>query len=254
VIRAVVGREANVGGLSWVRDVRVPTAFVGEFDPRPVGEFAPGGACTDGRHTFDVIEAVEQERWVEDPTDSNSPEVPRQRFRMALTCIVCGRVEHRAGEYWDTDTRRITRVDPVPLRFRGLVAQMIDPGSRWSRGDRDCSAWAVHDATGAPVGVICPQVGRRGAVRHAGRLFAWPVDRAWVLGASPRAVLRALARALAQDAAVTPSVDAEALAAGDSAGDVQAPTRDLAPTSAVASLPPATHAVAAQLAARKGDL
>lgn len=208
MIRPVLERDLRAAGLRWVHDVRVPNAFpVYGSDPRPVAGSARSVTCVDGRHTFDVIEAVDQERWKTDPSDPDGDGQLLQRFRMVLTCLACGRVEYRAGTYHDTARERSTQVDPAPLRFRGLAAQMVDPGRSWFGQKRDLSLWAVHDTAGALVGVICPEVGRRGAVRHVGRLYAWPGERAWVRGASPVAVLRSLARAQATDLATNTSAD-----------------------------------------------
>ena len=162
MIRPVLDRGATTvpGRLAWIRDVRVPEMFPGEFEPRPLGELAFNLACPDGRHTFDVIEAVEQERWSENPADPSGQGVNRQRFRMTLTCITCGRVERRQGEYQDTGAR--TTMLTGTAEVQAICAQMIRPGTRWPKG-RD--AWP---GGAEPPRVRwwgdCPEIGRRGAI------------------------------------------------------------------------------------------
>lgn len=231
MIRPVLDQE-SVGRGRWrLRDVRVPIAFAGEFDPQPVGCHLRTPQCPDGRHTWDVIEAVTQERWVRDPHSTQDPQDPDgdfigcQSFRMRFTCITCGRVEHREGKFHETRAPS-THVDPVPLKAGALRAQMIDPGS-WSLGrDRDSSTWMVHDATGAVVGLITAQLGRRGAVRHTGRLHAWAPERESVRGASPKAVLRALTRAhTTADVESDAATEVTAATGGSTAMDATRATR-----------------------------
>lgn len=211
MIRPVLDEGTAGRGRWWLRDVRVPTGVAGEFHPSALGSYVRAEQCPDGRHTWDVIEALGPEKGIEDSPDPAPNGMSRQAFRLAFTCLMCGRVEYRRGEFHDEIRDPSTRVDPVPLKAGGLRAQMIDPGYRPLARDRDYSLWMVHDTTGAMVGLITPQVGRRGAVRHQGRLYAWPQEQDSVRGASPRAVLRALARAHATgDVQVTAPADTTA--------------------------------------------
>jgi hypothetical protein len=82
--------------------------------------------------------------------EDDDADVQRLRFRLALTCVRCGRIERLEG-LTDDDGHRGSRVDPEPLRAGALLAQQIG-GDRYGG---DLTSWAVHDRPDrAPIGCI----------------------------------------------------------------------------------------------------
>lgn len=145
-------------------DVRVPDPIERDRPAQPVACHIRTSQCPDGRHLFDAIETTAYETWDE------ATEKSTQRFRLVLTCVRCGLVEPIEGVQ-DTTRSRTTRVDPVPLRAGTLRAQQATTAKAWGR---DASSYLVHDADGAPVGVIDWARGKRGRAFYTGRLQAWP--------------------------------------------------------------------------------
>lgn len=181
--------ETGVVRSSWpLVDGRVPTEFPRGDDAQLVGAWRRrSDACPTGRHLWDAIETT---------TSENVPfiaddDVERLRFRIRLTCVRCGLVEHLQGiqEYpYPSESRQ---VNPVPLRSGALWAQQIDGDD----GGGDLTTWAVHDDPhAAPVGVIAWGCGPRGRRYFTGRRFTWPAG-ASVEAATPQACLAKLARA-----------------------------------------------------------
>ena len=77
-----------------------------------------------------------------------APEVDEEewvRFRLRLTCVRCGRIEHLEGVLENERERRGGHVVPLPLRAGRLLAQQVD-GGRYG-GDLT-SMWLVHDEAG----------------------------------------------------------------------------------------------------------
>jgi hypothetical protein len=178
--------DGEVDGEHRGWDARVPMTFSYDRPPHLIAFWDRPEQCPTGRHLWDAIVARGPDRR---PGAPDSDEEEWVRFRLRLTCVLCGRIEHFEGVLENERERCGGRVSPVPLRAGSLLAQQVDAG----RYGNDFATWLVHDRPDGPaVGTISWGRGLRGRQYFGGRLNSWPVGQT-VQARTPEACLRKLA-------------------------------------------------------------
>jgi hypothetical protein len=181
--------SGEVSGHRLLCDDRIPIRLSYDRPAHLLGYWDRPWQCPGGRHLWDAIVATAPDGVPGDEDDDADDE--RLRFRLALTCVRCGRIERLEG-LTEEDGRYGPRgVDPRPLCVGGLLAQQVG-------GDRhggDLTSWVVHDRPDrAPIGCITWGRGLRGRHFFLGRFDAWPGGRT-VEAATATGCLRKLATA-----------------------------------------------------------
>jgi hypothetical protein len=152
-------------------DDRIPIRLSHDRPVRLLGYWDRPAQCPDGRHLWDAIVAT-----APDVAPGPEEDEDRLRFRLALTCVRCGRIEGLQGVMHDDGRCRPRRVDPEPLRAGGLLAQQVGT----DRFGGDLTSWP--STTARTVNRSVHQLGERrswsallpGPVR---RLAGWPDGR-----------------------------------------------------------------------------
>ena len=171
ILPAAEVASGEVSGHRLLFDDRIPIRVSHDRPARLLGYWDRPGQCPDARHLWDAIVATAPEVVPDRQDDYEDDE--RLRFRLALTCVRCGRIERLEGVTDQDGHYGSRRVDPQPLRVGSLLAQQV--GGDGYGGD--LASWAVHDRPGrAPIGCITWGRGLRG--RHflpgpARRLARW---------------------------------------------------------------------------------
>ena len=178
--------SGEVGGHRLLCDDRIPIRLSHDRPASLLGYWNRPAQCPDGRHMWDAIVAT-----APDVEPGPEEDEDRLRFRLALTCVRCGRIERLEGVMHDKSRCGPRRVDPEPLRAGGLLAQQVG-GDRYGG---DLTSWVVHDRPDrAPIGCITWGRGLRGRHYFQGRFDAWPGDQT-VEAATATGCLRKLAKA-----------------------------------------------------------
>ena len=178
--------SGDVSGHRLLCDDRIPTRFTYDRPARLLGYWDRPTQCPDGRHLWDAVVAAALQYAPDEETEDADD--TRLRFRLALTCVRCGRIERLEGLMAD-DGGGGRRVDPEPLRVGALRAQQIGA----DRYGGDLTSWAVYAADGEPIGCIAWSRGLRGRHYFQARFDAWPGGRT-VGAATVVGCLRKLAR------------------------------------------------------------
>jgi hypothetical protein len=157
--------SGEVSGHRLLCDDRIPSRLSHDRPARLLGYWDRPAQCPDGRHLWDAIVAT-----APDVAPGPEEDEDRLRFRLALTCVRCGRIEGLQGVMHDDGRCGPRRVEPKPLRAGGLLAQQV--GTDQYGGD--LTSWAIYDRPdGAPVGCISWGRGIRGRHYFQGRFDAW---------------------------------------------------------------------------------
>ena len=181
--------SGEVSGHRLLCDDRIPIRLSHDRPARLLGYWDRPVQCPDGRHLWDAIVATAPDVVSHCQDDDEDDE--RLRFRLALTCVRCGRVERLEGVTEQDGHRGPRRVDPQPLRAGDLLAQQVG-GDRYGG---DLTSWAVHDRPDrAPIGCITWGRGLRGRHYFQGRFDVWPGGQT-VEAATATGCLRKLAKA-----------------------------------------------------------
>src|SRR3954463_8336966 len=115
--------SGEVIGHRLLCDDRIPIRLSYDRPAHVLGYWDRPSQCPDGRHLWDAIVATAPE--VAPSPEADDAEVERARFRLALTCVRCGRIERLEGLTEEDGRSGPRRVDPQPLRVRGLLAQQV---------------------------------------------------------------------------------------------------------------------------------
>src|SRR4051794_6533186 len=110
--------SGEVSGHRLLCDDRVPIALSYDRPARLLGYWHRPPQCPEGRHLWDAIVATAPDM-VPNLEDEDGDE-DRLRFRLALTCVRCGRIERLEGVTEHGGDFGPRCVDPEPLRAGGL--------------------------------------------------------------------------------------------------------------------------------------
>ena len=175
--------DGEVDGHHTYSDARVPVAFSYDRPAHLIAFWDQPEQCRTGRHLWDAIVARGPDR------RPGAPEVDEEewvRFRLRLTCVRCGRIEHLEGVLENERERRGGRVAPVPLRAGRLLAQQVDGGGYGP----EFSTWLVHgEADGRRSVSSAGGEVLGGGCYFGGRLDSWPEGQT-VQAPTPEACLR----------------------------------------------------------------
>jgi len=149
ILPAAEVASGEVSGHRLMFDDRIPIRVSHDRPARLLGYWDRPGQCPDARHLWDAIVATAPEVVPDRQDDYEDDE--RLRFRLALTCVRCGRIERLEGVTDQDGHYGSPRVDPQPLRVGSLLAQQV--GGDGYGGD--LASWVVRDRPGrAPIGCI----------------------------------------------------------------------------------------------------
>src|SRR4051812_10681348 len=84
-----------VSGHRLLCDDRIPIRLSHDRPARLLGYWDRPTQCPDGRHLWDAVVATAPE--VAPDREADDTEEDRARFRLALTCVRCGRIERLEG-------------------------------------------------------------------------------------------------------------------------------------------------------------
>src|SRR3954449_2959715 len=113
--------SGEVTGHRLLCDDRIPIRLSHDRPSHLLGYWDRPQRCPDGRHLWDAIVATAPDGMPGD--EDGDAEDGRLRFRLALTGVRCGRIERLEGVTDDDGHYGPRRIDPQPLRARGLLAQ-----------------------------------------------------------------------------------------------------------------------------------